>query len=285
MSKHKPITKKIRIKVWEKYNHHCAYCGCKLEYKDMQVDHIDSVYVHCDYKNYGGYHPKVEKTYNKFNKIVCVSKGCKESFINCFPKLSSKTVVCENFTNTNRIIKLSKKAKIYEKDKIIFVTICRLAEEKGIDRTIFILKKLYNEGFKNFKWIIVGGGEKETIYKNIIKNNLLGNYIEFVGERINPYYYLKNADYFLLPSFHEAAPMVFGESIVLKVPIITTNTISAVELVEKKEVGIVCKNSKKGLYDILKKILNGKIKKIYITDQQVHDVNKNAIKDFLQLIK
>ena len=29
-----------REKVWDKYNHHCAYCGNDLEYKDMQVDHF-----------------------------------------------------------------------------------------------------------------------------------------------------------------------------------------------------------------------------------------------------
>ena len=40
----KAIPKKIRQQVYEKYNGHCAYCGCELEYKDMQVDHIDSVY-------------------------------------------------------------------------------------------------------------------------------------------------------------------------------------------------------------------------------------------------
>lgn len=40
----KPIPKDVRFKVYEKYDGHCAYCGCKLEYKDMQVDHIESVY-------------------------------------------------------------------------------------------------------------------------------------------------------------------------------------------------------------------------------------------------
>lgn len=41
----KPIPKKIRQQVYEKCNGHCAYCGCELEYKDMQVDHIESVYL------------------------------------------------------------------------------------------------------------------------------------------------------------------------------------------------------------------------------------------------
>lgn len=29
-----------RKKVYEKYNGRCAYCGRKIKYKDMQVDHI-----------------------------------------------------------------------------------------------------------------------------------------------------------------------------------------------------------------------------------------------------
>ncbi len=40
----KPIPKKLREQVYAKYNGHCAYCGCELEYKDMQVDHIEPVY-------------------------------------------------------------------------------------------------------------------------------------------------------------------------------------------------------------------------------------------------
>ena len=31
MSAHKPITKDKRIEVWNKHDHHCAYCGCELE--------------------------------------------------------------------------------------------------------------------------------------------------------------------------------------------------------------------------------------------------------------
>lgn len=42
--KRKPISKIVRQHVYEKYNGHCAYCGCELDIKDMQVDHLDSVY-------------------------------------------------------------------------------------------------------------------------------------------------------------------------------------------------------------------------------------------------
>ena len=39
-------TKSKREIIWDKYDKRCAYCGCKLEYKDMQVDHIQSRYHH-----------------------------------------------------------------------------------------------------------------------------------------------------------------------------------------------------------------------------------------------
>lgn len=39
----KTISKEKRQQVYLKYNGHCAYCGCELQYKDMQVDHLECV--------------------------------------------------------------------------------------------------------------------------------------------------------------------------------------------------------------------------------------------------
>lgn len=36
----KQLTKAQRMKVYDKYNGHCAYCGKEIAYKDMQVDHL-----------------------------------------------------------------------------------------------------------------------------------------------------------------------------------------------------------------------------------------------------
>ena len=40
MIKRKTLTKKTREAVYQKYDGHCAYCGEKIDYKDMQVDHL-----------------------------------------------------------------------------------------------------------------------------------------------------------------------------------------------------------------------------------------------------
>lgn len=42
------IKKEIRQRVWLKYNNHCAYCGKELEYKQMQVDHIQAFWHNDD---------------------------------------------------------------------------------------------------------------------------------------------------------------------------------------------------------------------------------------------
>ena len=48
MSKRKIISKETREKVYNKYKGRCAYCGERIEYKDMQVDHFAPVYLFGD---------------------------------------------------------------------------------------------------------------------------------------------------------------------------------------------------------------------------------------------
>lgn len=42
------MTKAERMQTYNKYGGHCAYCGKKIEYKDMQVDHIDPQRLYAD---------------------------------------------------------------------------------------------------------------------------------------------------------------------------------------------------------------------------------------------
>ena len=36
----KPIPKSVRKLVYAKYDGHCAYCGCKIQEKGFNVDHL-----------------------------------------------------------------------------------------------------------------------------------------------------------------------------------------------------------------------------------------------------
>ena len=76
MSKRQAISKKTREIVYNKYDGHCAYCGCKLGIKDMQVDHFAPVYLFGDNININNLMPSCRScnfykntlTINKFRK-------------------------------------------------------------------------------------------------------------------------------------------------------------------------------------------------------------------------
>lgn len=115
----------------------------------------------------------------------------------------------------------------------------RICEEKGVMRMIPIFARLKEQGFK-FCWRVAGWG---PLYEEAIalrdKYQMQGE-IEFLGHLTNPYPYFKKSDLLLLPSFKEAAPMVYGEAEILGVPVLTTNTTSAVELVADRGIGYFC---------------------------------------------
>lgn len=53
----KSIPKKVREQVYKMFDGHCAYCGCKIEYKDMQVDHIKSHMINKGIDDISNYYP------------------------------------------------------------------------------------------------------------------------------------------------------------------------------------------------------------------------------------
>lgn len=76
MSSRKSIPKSVRLLVHEKYNHRCAYCGCELDYKDMQVDHIESVYKHDYEKSCFGRETLSREELNSIENYMPACRAC-----------------------------------------------------------------------------------------------------------------------------------------------------------------------------------------------------------------
>lgn len=190
-----------------------------------------------------------------FGRILCVSESCENHFRKCYPNLASKAGYLYNMQNDELIIKKSKEFKVNYPNKFNMVSVSRLSPEKAHTRTLAVLKRLSDEGF-DFVWNIVGDGECRQQIESAVKNYELDDKVVFHGNQLNPYPYILPADLFVLGSLNEAAPMVFGEAMVLGVPVLSTNTCSAKELVAEK--GFVCENSEDAIYETLKQILSNK---------------------------
>ena len=184
-----------------------------------------------------------------------------------------------NFCDSYEIQQMAMQNPVTYQSKT-FVTVARLSKEKGLLRCIPIFEQLKKDGF-DFEWHIVGGGPlKEQIQCEITRCSLEENII-LEGEQVNPYRFMKNADYFLLPSFHEAAPMVFDEALALNIPVLTTNTLSAMELVGKRGSGLVCENTDQSIYDMLYRVMSNDIK----VDIAMKPNNKVCMEQFNHLCK
>lgn len=263
------------------------YGGCNEFVLHRVSAKLKISFLHGDFSNNGGNTPKNRNAYKLFGKIAAVSEGCRQSLLEVVPELTVKTHCVYNCHNYSENILKSKDNPIeYPNNYLNIVTIARLSPEKGILRGIDVMNRLVNEGHK-IRWIIVGDGIQRKEIENKILLSYASEYIYLYGNQANPYRYLKNADLLLLPSFHEAAPLVFGEAKCLGVPIITTRTSSAKEMVTEGKEGFVCENSESGIYETLTNVLdNPKVLyecKEYLAKQQYN--NEKAILQFCSLIE
>lgn len=216
-------------------------------------------FVHCDFSKYGG-NTKIEREYYKrFDKIACCSEGCKRVFDSCIPELSSKTLVVRNCLDYSRIEEgLGEAVEPFDHSYFNIITVGRLSQEKGIDRALKAIANVFSQIEGNYKWYIVGDGLQREEIQNLINELGLFESVILLGEKKNPYPFMKQADLFFLPSLHECAPMVFEESLFLGVPIIATETISVKEMILDRNVGYICDNSFEGVKDGLMFVLTHK---------------------------
>lgn len=274
----------------------------------------NAIWIHNNYMNfYDNDIIQYRKFFNSlkikdFKKIVFVSDLDKKVFIAQFPELVKNTVVCNNLIDYEKIENLSKEEipeedlqKIYannymnnshvdrklndkaesNKEKCpIFINAGRHDEkQKKISRILEATEKLNKQGYK-FKVLLIGKGTNSKDYKKIIKEKKLDNII-MLGAKKNPYPYFKLSDCFLLSSQFEGYPVVFVESQILGLPIITTNVSDSKEDIDGKY-GKVVDNSSKGVYKGMKEFLD---KGLQVQKFNPEEFNRKVIDKVEEIIK
>lgn len=168
-----------------------------------------------------------EKTYKKFNKLVCISKAIKEDLIdNCGYKAKNLTVIY-NPHDLKEILKLSKEplneedSKIFNQDVILFLG--RLTTQKSpwhLIKAFSIVLKQNPEA----KLVFIGDGDPNIIkhLESLISTLKINEHIIFLGRKSNPYKYLIRSKILALSSHYEGTPNVIIEAICLNVPVVSS---------------------------------------------------------------
>ena len=243
-------------------------------------------YVHPDYVLSKFSKEVDEPVFKKLDKIVSVSNGTLETIKRVFPKMEEKMIYIPNVNNVEKIrAKANENIETFEKSAFDIVTVCRLSiYHKGLDRLLRIAKRLEEDKIE-YNWYIVGEGAGRKEMEEYIAANDIQN-VHLVGNRENPYPYMKKADLFALQSNYEGRPVVVDEAIIIGIPVLVTNFESAKEQV-KEEYGYVIEMDEEKIYNKIKDIITNpeqlEVKKKYLKEMDMRRYEN--VDKMLEMIK
>ena len=238
-------------------------------------------WVHIDLEKHKIVDRKLEsKSYNKIDKIICVSNDSKKSVENLYPELKAKIEVIYNPIPKEEILKNGlKESNIYSIEKVNLITVGRLNKQKGYD----ILLKTHNELLKeglDYNLYILGEGEERKKLEQYIKDNNIEKNTFLLGFKENPYPYIKEADIFISSSRYEGYPLVICEAICLEKPIIATKCTGPNEILEGGKYGLLAEvESVESLRENMKKLISSeelrkKYSKLSKERSKIFDIKK-----------
>lgn len=232
-------------------------------------------WIHCNY-DWLAPSERIEdelKCFEQMDGIVCVSNSAKEAFNKRFPILASKTTVIYNVVDTEYIRTLSECDEDIElpfnHNRFTIVSVGRVCYIKQFEKIPAIARRLLDSGYI-FNWYIIGGGpdkEVEIVAKEI-EGYMVGDYVELLGPKNNPYTYIRNADLLALTSRSESYPTVINEAKIVETPIISTDFSSVFEIMDDDY----------GLVYPIDDFCEGIIR--IMTDKELYQKLKNKLADF-----
>ena len=244
-------------------------------------------FLHCDYENCGANHPTNNDLLGAFDAVAACSDGCRRAAEKVLPDIQNRCVTVRNCHRLEEIAGLAEvDPMVYAKEPTNVVMVSRLSHEKGIERALEAMAFAAAEGH-TMQLHIVGSGPMEEMLRQKAAELDMAGCVHFYGEQANPYRYMKNADLFLLTSFHEAAPMVLEEARCLGLPVLTVRTTSSEEMVTAQNAGWVCENNQQALNESLTQILTNKdeLEKQKRKLQSIKMDNNQALTQFVSLVE
>ena len=251
---------------FEGYN---VFWQALLSQKQNQ-EQVNSIYLHNNmYSEWKVRFPYLEKNfrlYNHYDNLISVSEQTKvlnqENLAELFDIKKEKFKFCDNVQNPEDSLSKALESlevltdeHIFENTKV-FINIARLSPEKDQEKLIKAFSKI-SKIYPEARLVNLGSGPLEYDLNSLIKELKLEEKVFFLGQRLNPYPYLRKADCFILSSNHEGQPMTLFESLILKKPIIATNIVGNKSVLDGRG-GLLVENSKDGLYEGMLDFLEGR---------------------------
>lgn len=202
--------------------------------------------------------PLVLESFPHFDHIVYCSQRTKDLMHKYYPSLNypPESVIINAIPIDEIKQKAEEPAHDFPQSNIpTFIAIGRLHSRKGFHKLMEAHARLIQEGYEH-KVIILGDGEeKENLQKGIANHNISDTFF-LLGNKMNPYPYLKRSDFFIMPSESEAWPLVLAEALILQKPSIATDSGDVSTMLEHGRTGLLISYEENEIYRAMKDFLS-----------------------------
>ena len=251
-----------RLHIKDDYDIECAYLemgSTKIMASSTNRRAKKLAWVHCDLMkavaNPQEFARRNTARYAKFDQIVCVSKGVKESFDTLFEN-RFPSVVLHNVIDDETIREKAgcEVPDFPPCDVPVVMAVGRLSAPKNFERLLKAHGRILREGVQHHLWIIGEGPERDGLERFVAEHGLK-NTVHMPGFRDNPYAYMNRADIIVCSSSYEGFSTSVTEAVILGKPIVTTDCFGMQEILGESEYGLITENDDEAFYAGLKKMI------------------------------
>ena len=245
------------------YDIEVAYLECgptKVMASSTNKKAVHVAWIHCDlakkFSDIDRFAKQTRNHYKKYDRVVCVSEACKESYDQYF-KDCAPAVVLHNVIDAEEIISKSNEviSVSAEKRKTSLIAVGRMTAQKNYSMLLRVHQQLISEGLDYDLWF-VGDGEESDQLKRYVENEQLSNSVHFFGYQSNPYPLMKKADAIVCSSLYEGYSTVAVEAAVLGVPMVTVDCTGMREILGNSEYGLITENNEDAFKEGMRRMIS-----------------------------
>ena len=192
-----------------------AQCGAKRKFAWVHSDHR--------YDHWTSYYYKTKEEelswMKQFEKVVCVSEAAADSVREVIGDPGNLCVRYNPIDYRDILKKSEAPCELTRPQaKPLFVTVGRLTQQKNYLLLMEVCRLLQDQ-YDFEVWIVGEGPQRKELEEKIAQYGL--RCVKLLGEKKNPYPYIKQADWFISTAEWESYGIAMQEALILEVPVLS----------------------------------------------------------------
>lgn len=216
--------------------------------------HTDFRFFHHSLNAYINPDSEIE-CYRKYKYIMFVSETARKGFHITYPLILHQKEHVFYPPLTEKMLFPNYTDPVISDEKPYFITLTRLAPEKGVFKLIDACKKILERGY-DVCFRIYGTGPLFHQLLQIIYAQHLERNIYLMGYHQAPYTDLRNSLAYICPSDHESFCIAIEEALFSSVPVIACRCSGTEEILHNGDFGLLVDNHSAGLADGISQFLS-----------------------------